>query len=268
VTSRSPTSSGSGDVDGQPPRLADHDRLGLARHETARYQRVVQPWRAVMPPRLPLHPRDRRVRTVVRQGLPDPPGDRDRAGPAQVLVGYEPQTAREGHQPQRTKPPHRYRAGSLGVRPQLPVVSLQVLLDEGQARYVRMAGYEVPVRDGDGKGEVIALVTTISAMTAAAAGIDPDRVTFKPTVRIVRRRAADPAAFPPEHQERILATVMAGITRTKHLNPERRHRTYPRVIKRARHNSYRVQRPGDHGTRHSGPATIKLDGLHLPALAA
>jgi hypothetical protein len=61
---------------------------------------------------------------------------------------------------------------------------------------------------------------------------------------------------------------MADITRTKHLNPERRHRTYPRVIKRARHNSYRVKRPGDHGTRHSGPATIKLDGLHLPALAA
>ena len=205
-------------------------------------------------------------------------------------------------------------------------------LDEGQARYVRVAGYEVPDRDGDGNGEVIALVTTITEMTAAAApllaeayhrrwehetgnaqlktslrgpekvlrskspdmvrqevygyllthyalsslicraateaGIDPDRVKFKRTVRIVRRRAADPAAFPPEHQERILATVMAGITRTKHLNPGRRHRTYPRVIKRARHNSYRVKRPGDHGTRHSGPATIKLVNLDLPALAA
>jgi hypothetical protein len=42
-------------------------------------------------------------------------------------------------------------------------------LDEDQARYVRVAGYEVPDRDGDGKGEVIALVTTITAMTAAAA---------------------------------------------------------------------------------------------------
>jgi hypothetical protein len=196
-------------------------------------------------------------------------------------------------------------------------------LDEDQARYVRVAGYEVPDRDGDGKGEVIALVTTITAMTAAAApllaeayhrrwehetgnaqlktslrgpgkvlrskspdmvrqeihgyllthyalpalicraateaGTDPDRVKFKRTVRI--RRAADPAAFPPEHHERILATVMAGITRTKHLNPQRRHRPYPRVIKRARHNSYRVKRPGDHGTRHSGPATIKLVNL-------
>lgn len=32
---------------------------------------------------------------------------------------------------------------------------------------------------------------------ATEAGIDPDRIKFKRTVRIVRRRAADPAAFPP-----------------------------------------------------------------------
>jgi Transposase DDE domain len=134
-------------------------------------------------------------------------------------------------------------------------------LDEDQARYVRVIEYQVPDRDGDGKGEVIALVTTITQMTAAPApllaeayqqrwehetgnaqlktylrgpgrilrskspdmvrqeiygyllthyaisalicraateaGIDPDRVKFKRTVRIVRRRASDPAAFPP-----------------------------------------------------------------------
>ena len=135
-------------------------------------------------------------------------------------------------------------------------------LDEDQARYVRVVEYEVPDRDGDGKGEVIALVTTITAddssrrrrcsrrrttsggnmrpgmpssrrhlrgpgrvlrskspdmvrqeiygyllthyalsalicRAATEAGIDPDRVKFKRTVRIVRRRAADPAAFPP-----------------------------------------------------------------------
>jgi hypothetical protein len=61
---------------------------------------------------------------------------------------------------------------------------------------------------------------------------------------------------------------MAGITRKKNLNPERRHRTYPRVVKRARHNSYRVKRPGDHGTRHSGPATISLVNLRQRTLAA
>ena len=42
-------------------------------------------------------------------------------------------------------------------------------LDEDQARYVRVVEYEIPDRDGDGKGEVIALVTTITGMTAAAA---------------------------------------------------------------------------------------------------
>jgi hypothetical protein len=30
------------------------------------------------------------------------------------------------------------------------------------------------------------------------------------------------------------------------------------VVKRARHNSYRVKRPGDTGTRHTGQATIEL----------
>jgi hypothetical protein len=134
-------------------------------------------------------------------------------------------------------------------------------LDEDKARHVRVIEYEVPDRGGDGKGELIALVTTITQMTAAPApllaeayhqrwehetgnaqlktrlrgpgkvlrskspdmarqeiygyllthyaisalicraateaDIDPDRVKFKRTVRIVRRRAADPAAFPP-----------------------------------------------------------------------
>ncbi len=127
--------------------------------------------------------------------------------------------------------------------------------------YVRVIEYQIPDRDGDGTGEVIALVTTITQMTAAPApllaeayhqrwehetgnaqlkthlrgpgrvlrsrspdmvrqeiygyllthyaisalickaateaGIDPDRVKFKRTVRIVRRRVSDPAAFPP-----------------------------------------------------------------------
>ena len=50
---------------------------------------------------------------------------------------------------------------------------------------------------------------------------------------------------------------MAAITSPKHLN-KRRERSYPRVVKRARHNSYRVKKPGQHGTRHDTPATIKL----------
>jgi hypothetical protein len=56
---------------------------------------------------------------------------------------------------------------------------------------------------------------------------------------------------------------MAGITHPRNLNPARRHRSYPRVVRRARHNSYRVKRPGDTGTRYHEPPTIRL--VNLPA---
>jgi hypothetical protein len=133
-------------------------------------------------------------------------------------------------------------------------------LDEDKARLVRVTEYEVPDRDGDSKGELIALITTITGwqqapaealasayherwehetgndqlkthlrgpgkvlrskspdmvrqeiygyllchhaisalicQAATEADIDPDRVKFTRTVRIVRRAIA-PAAFPP-----------------------------------------------------------------------
>jgi hypothetical protein len=50
---------------------------------------------------------------------------------------------------------------------------------------------------------------------------------------------------------------MAAITSPKHLNT-RRERSYPRVVKRARHNSYRVKKTRQHGTRHDAPPTVKL----------
>jgi hypothetical protein len=58
-----------------------------------------------------------------------------------------------------------------------------------------------------------------------------------------------------------LAAVCVDITRKRNLNPERRHRSYPRVVKRARHNSYRVKRSADVGVRHAGPPTIALANL-------
>lgn len=134
-------------------------------------------------------------------------------------------------------------------------------LDPGQARLVRVVEYTVPDREGDGKDELICLITTIddprtapaqlladtyherwehetgnkqlktylrgpgrvlrsrspdmvrqeiygyllthyaiSALicrAATEADIDPDRVKFTRTVRLVRRRVADPPAFPP-----------------------------------------------------------------------
>ncbi len=130
-----------------------------------------------------------------------------------------------------------------------------------RARAVRVVEYEVPDREGDGKGELICLLTTVTDPMAApatvladtyhqrwehetsndqlkthlrgpgrvlrskkpdtveqeiygyllthyaissliceaatAADIDPDRIKFARTVRIVRRRVADSAAFPP-----------------------------------------------------------------------
>ncbi len=61
---------------------------------------------------------------------------------------------------------------------------------------------------------------------------------------------------------------MASMTRKKNLNPKRRHRTYPRVVKRARHNSYWVKKPGDIGIRHDGPPTIRLANPVLTGTAA
>jgi hypothetical protein len=66
----------------------------------------------------------------------------------------------------------------------------------------------------------------------------------------------------------LLARVMASITQAQNLNPQRRHRSYPRVTKRARHNTYRVKKPGDRGTRHAGPPTIRLATPVKPQLAA
>lgn len=134
-------------------------------------------------------------------------------------------------------------------------------LDPDQAMMVRVVEYQVPDRTGDGKGELICLITTIGDHAAAPAGIlaaayherwehetgndqlkthlrgpgkvlrsqspdlviqelygyllthyaisalicraateadiDPDRVKFLRTVRVIRRQASGPAAFSP-----------------------------------------------------------------------
>jgi hypothetical protein len=60
---------------------------------------------------------------------------------------------------------------------------------------------------------------------------------------------------------------MADITAPGNLS-QRRERTYPRVIKRGRHNAYRVKKPGDHGTQHESPPAITLVNLPKPQVAA
>jgi hypothetical protein len=61
---------------------------------------------------------------------------------------------------------------------------------------------------------------------------------------------------------------MADITRPPALSPQRRHRACPRVIKRARHNSYRVKRASDQQIRYTGPPAIALANLSYPNPAA
>jgi len=139
------------------------------------------------------------------------------------------------------------------------------------ARGRQRPAQDVPARSGEGAalaipghgraGDLGYLLThyAISALicaAATAAGIDPDRVKFKRTMRIIRR-AIGPA-FPPDRATVLLAQITGDIARKKNLNPRRRRRTYPRAIKRGRHNAYRVKKPGDHSTRHDGPPTIRL----------
>ena len=58
-----------------------------------------------------------------------------------------------------------------------------------------------------------------------------------------------------------------AITGRRNLN-QRRERTYPNVVKRPRHNSYHVKKPGDHGQRHSASPAISLVNLPKPQVAA
>ncbi len=54
---------------------------------------------------------------------------------------------------------------------------------------------------------------------------------------------------------------MTDITCPRNLNPARRHRSCPRVVRRARRNSYPVKKPGDTATRYPGPPTVRLVNL-------
>jgi hypothetical protein len=67
-----------------------------------------------------------------------------------------------------------------------------------------------------------------------------------------------PALAGPTPAAAAPVTVRAGVAAPAQLPPE---------VKRGRHNSYRVKLPGDDGTRHPGPATIKLVNLRPLTLA-
>ena len=109
--------------------------------------------------------------------------------------------------------------------------------------------------------EIWALLLTHHAIrklmchAADEAGLDPDRLSFTRSLRVIRRQVTDQAAFSPR---RLKKAIKATITEILEKLNHRRHRTYPRVVKRARHNSYRVKRATDTGTKHDGPPTVEL----------
>jgi hypothetical protein len=122
-----------------------------------------------------------------------------------------------------------------------PTVSPQPSSGTARTAHSATAGYQTHLR-GPGRvlrsksldmvrQEIYGYLLTryaISALICRAtteSGIDPDRVKFLRTVRIVRRRVADPAASSPE-PETITRGVTADITRKRNLNRQRRHRSF------------------------------------------
>ena len=65
-------------------------------------------------------------------------------------------------------------------------------------------------------------------------GIDPDRLSFTRSLRVVRRQVPAQAALSPRRLARALTRTLAEIT--DRLLPERHRRTCPRVIKRKMSN--------------------------------
>jgi hypothetical protein len=67
--------------------------------------------------------------------------------------------------------------------------------------------------------------------------------------------------FPPEGRAVLLTRFAAEITAKRALHRKRRHRSYPRAVKRARHNKYAVKKAIDTGIRHAGPPTLRIANL-------
>lgn len=98
-------------------------------------------------------------------------------------------------------------------------------------------------------------INSLICQAATGADIDPDRISFLKTLNIVRRTATGTAAFRLERWDAATAEILAA---RRNCNPKRGQRSYPRVVKRARHNSYRVKRATDAGARHAGPPIVKF----------
>lgn len=67
--------------------------------------------------------------------------------------------------------------------------------------------------------------------------------------------------FPPDGPAALVAAFAAEVTRLRNLHRARRNRSYPCVVKPARHNQYKVKKATDVGTRHAGPPTLRIANL-------
>lgn len=76
-------------------------------------------------------------------------------------------------------------------------------------------------------------IRSLMAEAAAHCGLDPDRISFVAALRITRRALAHPGTFSPDRHGRDSPEWLRFLRRLLgRLNPARRHRSAPRVIKR------------------------------------
>ena len=86
--------------------------------------------------------------------------------------------------------------------------------------------------------------------------LDPLRMSFIRTLRIVRRHVTGQAAFSPNRLATCLRHARAEILQRP--NPARRLRTYPRVTKRASGSKFPRKRLDHNNIRHKAPPEIRL----------
>jgi hypothetical protein len=91
---------------------------------------------------------------------------------------------------------------------------------------------------------------------ADQAGKDPDRLSFMRSLRVIRRQVTDQAALSPWRLANALAATFAEIL--ERLNPPRRNRSSPRVVKRVHVHAYRAKRSSDTTTQYLTPPNIHI----------
>ena len=58
----------------------------------------------------------------------------------------------------------------------------------------------------------------------------------------------------------MIRAIGSEVTKKRNLVPERPDRSFPRVVKRRGHNSYRIKRATDTGTTYKTPPTVVIHG--------